>query len=125
MEPELGVRRELDAVAARPSAETEMPYTPPAGGEMVAGIYQQPLTLPAGRYGVIDNGHGFALVPWTPDLEHQRGRHAYPKNSTPDATANLKALAQRLTEDANAPATTDQMRADLNHAADIVREYID
>jgi hypothetical protein len=30
-------RRELDAVGARLSNETEMPYGPPAAGELVAG----------------------------------------------------------------------------------------
>jgi hypothetical protein len=47
-----------------------------------------------------------------------------PENRTPDAAADLKALARRLTEAANDPATTDRMRADLNDAADIVWEYI-
>jgi hypothetical protein len=41
-----------------------------------------------------------------------------------DPTADLKALANRLTKAANAPAVTDQMRADLNDAADIVWEYM-
>jgi Protein of unknown function (DUF3363) len=68
-------RRELDAAGARLSAKTGLPYTPAAGDEIVAGIYQQPLMLNSGRYAVIDNGPGFTLVPWTPDLERQRGRH--------------------------------------------------
>jgi hypothetical protein len=56
---------DLDAAAIRLSAETGSPYTPAARGEIVAGIYQQPLTLASGRCAVIDNGLGFALVPWT------------------------------------------------------------
>jgi len=42
---------------------------------MVAGTYRQRLTLPSGRFAVIDNGLGFALVPWTPALEGHLGRH--------------------------------------------------
>jgi hypothetical protein len=48
---------------ARLSAETGLPYVPAAGGEMVAGTYRQRLTLTSGRFAIIDNGLGFALVP--------------------------------------------------------------
>jgi hypothetical protein len=64
-------RRELDATGARLSAETGLPYTPPAGGERIAGTYRRRLTLTSGRYVVIDSDLGFALVPWTPALERQ------------------------------------------------------
>jgi hypothetical protein len=68
-------RRELDTAAARLSAETGLPYTPTAGGEMVAGTYRQRLTLTSGRFAMIDNGLGFALVPWTWALDRHLGRH--------------------------------------------------
>jgi type IV secretory pathway VirD2 relaxase len=68
-------RRELGAVGARLSAETGLPYLPPATGEQVAGIYRQSLTLTSGRFAMIDNGLGFQLVPWSPPLEKQLGRH--------------------------------------------------
>jgi hypothetical protein len=68
-------RRELDAAGAKLSAETGLPYTSTAGGEHVAGTYRQRLTLTSGRFAMIDNGLGFALVPWTPSLEKQLGRH--------------------------------------------------
>jgi hypothetical protein len=68
-------RRELDDAGARLSAETGTPYTPAAGGETVAGIYEQRLALASGHLAVIDNGQSFALVPWTLDLERHRGRH--------------------------------------------------
>jgi hypothetical protein len=55
-------RRELDAAGARLSAETRLPYTLAAGGETVAGIYSHRLTLTSGRFAMIDNGLGFALV---------------------------------------------------------------
>ena len=49
-------RRELDAAGARLSAETGMPYTPPASRQMVAGVYQQSLTLTSGSFAVAPNG---------------------------------------------------------------------
>jgi hypothetical protein len=33
-----------------------MPYTPVAGGELVAGTFRQRLTLSSGRFAMIDNG---------------------------------------------------------------------
>jgi type IV secretory pathway VirD2 relaxase len=67
--------REVDAAGARLSAETGLPYMPAAHGEMVAGTYRQRLTLTSGRFAMIDNGLGFALVPWTPALNRHLGRH--------------------------------------------------
>jgi hypothetical protein len=68
-------RREVDAAGTRLSAETGLPYMPAAGGEMVAGTYRQRLTLTSGRFAMIDNGLGFALVPWTPALDQHLGHH--------------------------------------------------
>jgi len=68
-------RRELGAVGARLSAETGLPYLQTAAGEQVAGAYRQSLTLTSGRFAMIDNGLGFQLVPWSPPLEKQLGRH--------------------------------------------------
>jgi hypothetical protein len=62
---------ELNAGGARLSAETGVPDTPTASGEMVAGRYQQPLTLIPSRFAVIDNGRSIALVP--SDLERHGG----------------------------------------------------
>jgi Protein of unknown function (DUF3363) len=42
---------------------------------MVAGTYRERLTLTSGRFAMIGNGLGFALVPWTPALEKHFGRH--------------------------------------------------
>jgi hypothetical protein len=55
-------RRELDAAAARLSAEMGLPYTPAAGAEMVVGTYRQRFTLTSGSFAMIDNDVGFALV---------------------------------------------------------------
>ena len=67
-------RRELETVAARVTAETGLAYHPTSGGEHVAGIYRQRVTLASGRFAMIDNGLGFSLVPWSPSLEHQLGK---------------------------------------------------
>ena len=67
-------RRELEAAAARVAAETGLAYQPASGGEHVAGIYRQRVTLASGRFAMIDNGLGFSLVPWSPSLEHQLGK---------------------------------------------------
>jgi type IV secretory pathway VirD2 relaxase len=68
-------RRELDAAGARLSAEIGLPYVPAASGEHVTGTYRQRLALTSGRFAMIDNGLGFALVPWTPTLEKHLDRH--------------------------------------------------
>lgn len=68
-------RRELDAVGARVAADIGLPYNTPAAGEHVAGIYRQRLNLTSGRFAMIDDGLGFSLVPWSPSLERQLGRH--------------------------------------------------
>jgi Protein of unknown function (DUF3363) len=43
--------------------------------EYVAGAYRQRFALAFGRFAMIDDGLGFQLVPWTPSLEKQLGRH--------------------------------------------------
>ena len=68
-------RRELDAVGAKLSGETGLSYEPAAAGEHVAGTYRHRLMLTSGRFAMIDNGLGFALVPWTPALEKHLGQH--------------------------------------------------
>ncbi|MEP7457624.1 DUF3363 domain-containing protein [Phyllobacterium sp. SB3] len=68
-------RRELDDVAQRLAAETGRPQSKPEAGEYVTGTYQRRLNLAAGRFAMIDDGLGFSLVPWTPSLEKQLGKH--------------------------------------------------
>ncbi|MBN9317673.1 MAG: DUF3363 domain-containing protein [Devosia sp.] len=68
-------RREVDAVAGRLAKETGQPFKPAEGGEYVAGTYRQRLTLASGRFAMIDDGLGFQLVPWSPSLDKQLGRH--------------------------------------------------
>jgi hypothetical protein len=67
-------QRELDAAAARLSAQTGLTHRPSAEGEQVSGAYRQRVTLASGRFAMIDDGPGFELVPWRPALEQQLGR---------------------------------------------------
>ena len=51
------------------------PFNTAAAGEYVAGTYRQRFALASGRFAMIDDGLGFQLVPWSPSLEKQLGRH--------------------------------------------------
>ena len=68
-------RRDLDAVAEKLSAEIGLPHRPSQAGDYVMGTVRQRLALSSGRFAMIDNGMGFQLVPWTPSLDRQMGRH--------------------------------------------------
>jgi hypothetical protein len=67
--------RELDAVGRRLASETGQAHLPAETGERVSGVYRQRLSLASGRFAMIDNRLGFQLVPWTPSLERELGRH--------------------------------------------------
>ncbi|KAB2739957.1 relaxase/mobilization nuclease domain-containing protein [Brucella anthropi] len=68
-------QREVGALGERLAAETGLPFNHAGGGEYVAGSYRQRFTLASGRFAMIDDGLGFQLVPWSPSLEKQIGRH--------------------------------------------------
>lgn len=68
-------QREVDALGEKLATETGLPFNCAGGGEYVAGAYRQRLTLASGRFAMIDDGLGFQLVPWSPSLEKQIGRH--------------------------------------------------
>ncbi|MGD9471709.1 MAG: relaxase/mobilization nuclease domain-containing protein [Novosphingobium sp.] len=68
-------RRDLDAVAEKLSGEIGLPHRPSQAGDYVMGTVRQRLALSSGRYAMIDNGLGFQLVPWTPSLDRQMGKH--------------------------------------------------
>ena len=55
--------------------ETGQTFNQAASGKYVAGSYRQRFALASGRFAMIDDGLGFQLVPWTPSLEKQLGRH--------------------------------------------------
>ena len=68
-------RREVEALGDKLAAENGKPFNRAASGEYVAGSYRQRFTLASGRFAMIDSSLGFQLVPWTPSLEKQLGRH--------------------------------------------------
>jgi type IV secretory pathway VirD2 relaxase len=68
-------RREVEALGKDLAAQTSLPFNPSAPGNYVAGTYRQRFALASGRFAMIDDGLGFQLVPWTPSLERQLGRH--------------------------------------------------
>mgnify|MGYP002151137279 CR=1 FL=1 len=68
-------RRAVLRLGRTVAKETGQPFKPAANGEYVAGTYRQRLTLASGRFAMIDDGLGFQLVPWSPSLESQRGKH--------------------------------------------------
>ncbi|MCP5386017.1 MAG: DUF3363 domain-containing protein [Novosphingobium sp.] len=68
-------RRELDAIGEKMVREFGLPYTPAKSGEFVAGSVRRQVQLASGRFAMIDNGLGFALVPWTPALDNRLGKY--------------------------------------------------
>ncbi|MEW6633120.1 MAG: DUF3363 domain-containing protein [Pseudomonadota bacterium] len=73
-------RRELDTLAGKLASETGLPFKRAASGDYVAGTYRQRFALTSGRFAMLevmsgDGGLGFQLVPWSPSLERQLGRH--------------------------------------------------
>jgi type IV secretory pathway VirD2 relaxase len=73
--------RELEAVAARLTAETGKAWRPMRDGTPVTGAFTRRLDLASGRFAMMDDGLGFQLVPWKPSMERLRER------SPPEALA--------------------------------------
>lgn len=73
-------RRELETFGEKLASETGLPFKRTASGDYVAGTYRQRFALASGRFAMVevisgDGGLGFQLVPWSPSLERQLGRH--------------------------------------------------
>ncbi len=68
-------KREVQALGDKLAADTGRPFNRSASGEYVNGTYRQRFALASGRFAMIDDGLGFQLVPWSPSLEKQLGRH--------------------------------------------------
>ncbi len=66
--------RELTAAAQKLEAETGLKRQKSGDGETVAGVYRRRLDLASGRFAMLDNGLGFELVPWKPQLEKHLGQ---------------------------------------------------
>ncbi|MFG1374252.1 DUF3363 domain-containing protein [Xanthobacter oligotrophicus] len=68
-------RREVGTLGEKLAAETGLAFNPSASGAHVSGTYRQRFALASGRFAMIDDGLGFQLVPWSPSIEKQLGRH--------------------------------------------------
>lgn len=66
--------RELDYAARQVESQTGLTYRPVLEGQPVSGIYRQTLSLASGRFAMLDDGAGFALVPWRPVIEQRLGK---------------------------------------------------
>lgn len=67
--------REVNTFGAQLAAKIGLPFTKALEGDQVAGIYRQRFSLASGRFAMIDDGLGFQLVPWSPSVERQLGKH--------------------------------------------------
>ncbi|MEM6899186.1 MAG: DUF3363 domain-containing protein [Pseudomonadota bacterium] len=67
-------QRDLDRAARKIADETGLPFRKSGDGEPVTGNYRQRLDLASGRFAMIDDGMGFELVPWKPQLEKHLGQ---------------------------------------------------
>ena len=68
-------RGDVEGQAEKLAQETGLPHRQPQSGEYVMGTVRERITLASGRYAMIDDGLGFSLVPWTPSLDNQIGKH--------------------------------------------------
>ena len=66
--------RELATASAKLEAETGLKRHKTDEGDTVSGVYRQRLDLASGRLAMLDNGLGFELVPWKPQLEKHLGQ---------------------------------------------------
>jgi type IV secretory pathway VirD2 relaxase len=67
--------RELVGAAEAIATRTGLPRHSTQDGDSVSGIYRERVTLASGRFAMIDDGMGFALVPWRPALDKHLGEH--------------------------------------------------
>jgi type IV secretory pathway VirD2 relaxase len=65
---------DLTRAAAQLAAETGLEARPLDGEGTLRGTYRRRLDLASGRFAMIDDGLGFSLAPWRPDLERHLGR---------------------------------------------------
>lgn len=68
-------QREVTALAEKLAADLGRAHKPSRSGDYVAGTVRQRIALSSGRFAMIDDGLGFQLVPWSPSLDGNIGRH--------------------------------------------------
>lgn len=66
--------RELAGVAATLATQNGQVYRPIRDGQRIGGVYRQRLQLASGPFALLDDGHGFSLVPWRPVLASRLGQ---------------------------------------------------
>ena len=66
--------RELVEVGKALTEETGLTHRPAVDGQRISGIYRRSVTLASGRFAMLDDGMGFSLVPWAPDIEKRLGQ---------------------------------------------------
>ena len=66
--------RELESAATGLERSTGLIYRPTSDGERVSGTYRQTVQLASGKFAMLDDGVGFALVPWRSVLENRLGQ---------------------------------------------------
>ncbi|MEG3089297.1 DUF3363 domain-containing protein [Sphingomonas sp. PB4P5] len=64
---------DLRAATARIAQRTGLIAYETKPGGTIAGTYRERVTLASGRFAMIDDGLGFQLVPWRPELERSLG----------------------------------------------------
>ncbi len=67
--------RELAGAAEAISSRTGLPRHSTQEGDAISGTYRERVNLASGRFAMIDDGMGFALVPWRPALDKHLGEH--------------------------------------------------
>jgi Protein of unknown function (DUF3363)/Replication initiator protein A len=65
--------RELAETAVTMAGRSGLDHAPSAEGERINGIYRERIKLASGRFALIENAHGFELVPWKPSLDRHLG----------------------------------------------------
>jgi hypothetical protein len=68
-------RQEVERVGQEMAKVRGQTFHPIRVGEYVSGTLSGSTNLASGRYAIIDNGHGFSLVPWQPVLDQRIGKH--------------------------------------------------
>ncbi|WP_375552541.1 DUF3363 domain-containing protein [Rhodophyticola porphyridii] len=68
-------RREVERIGKVLAAERGREWEPAQTGNHVGGTLVGSTQLASGRFAMIDDGLGFSLVPWSPPLEKQLGKH--------------------------------------------------
>ena len=65
--------RDIGSAVESISVKTGLVFRPAKDGARVSGIYRQSITLVSGRFAMLSDGFGFALVPWRPVIERSLG----------------------------------------------------